>query len=44
MVGIVGIQVCRVSAIRVTDSTESVTRYDTAKQEAQSSEYSLVVG
>ena len=35
--GTVGIQACGVSSIGVTDSTESVTRYDTVKQEAQSS-------
>ena len=42
--GTVEIQACGVFSIGVTDSTESVTRYDTVKQEAQSSKRNLAVG
>ena len=44
MLEAVGIQACGVSSIGVADSIESATRFDTVKQEAQSSKRSLVVG
>ena len=42
--GTVEIQACGVSSIGVVESTDSATRYDTVKQEAQLSKRNLAVG